>query len=179
MLNLLTLASLPPMFSEDALHTSIYLHNILLTKLHNFQTPTYLLYFKHLTYSHLHTYGCVCFTNHLTASHHKLAPRSSCIFLGYPDKHCGYKCLELETEKTFVSRHVSFDDPSLPHSYTSTDLSQYKFLEVDPPSPILYLPFILRTYRTPSTTFMPNTTPTSLSSSPNNPTNLPIITYQC
>ncbi|KAJ9556387.1 LOW QUALITY PROTEIN: hypothetical protein OSB04_011001 [Centaurea solstitialis] len=132
MLTLLTCASLPPIFWEDALHTSVYLHNILPTKLHNFQTPTSLFYHKHPSYSYLRTFGCACFPNHYATRTHKLAPRSSL------SNFHGYRCLELSTGKIFISRHVIFDKTSFPYSFNKSSPSiTHRFLDPDSPS-LLY-----------------------------------------
>jgi hypothetical protein len=52
---------------------------------------------------------------------HKLAPRSSlCVFLGYSSEHKGYRCLELQSNRIIVSRHVVFDESFFPFSDMST-----------------------------------------------------------
>jgi hypothetical protein len=46
---------------------------------------------------------------------HKLAPRSSlCVFLGYSENHKGYRCLDLDSNRLIISRHVVFDESSFP-----------------------------------------------------------------
>lgn len=52
---------------------------------------------------------------------HKLAHRSSCVFLGYSPHHKGYLCLDSHTNRVVISRHVVFEssfpfskDPSPP-----------------------------------------------------------------
>lgn len=41
----------------------------------------------------------------------KFEPRSfPCIFMGYSDKHKGYRCLYISTGRVYISRHVVFDE---------------------------------------------------------------------
>jgi hypothetical protein len=52
---------------------------------------------------------------------HKLAPRSSLyIFLGYSSEHKGYRCLELQSNRIIISRHLVFDESFFPFSDMST-----------------------------------------------------------
>jgi hypothetical protein len=45
----------------------------------------------------------------------KLLPRSSaCVFIGYPQEHKGYICLDLSTNKGIMSHHVLFDELTFP-----------------------------------------------------------------
>ena len=59
----------------------------------------------------LHMFGCAYYPNLSSIAPHKLSPRSSlCIFLGYSTNHKGYRCLDLHSNRIFVSRHVVFDE---------------------------------------------------------------------
>src|ERR1044071_8750550 len=117
MLSLLTHASLPPNLWVEALHTSVYLHNILPSKTIGFRTPTAALYLKNPDYTHLRVFGCACFPNQSDTRPHKLAPRSTpCVFLGYPADHRGYRCLDRTTGKIILSRHVTFNELEFPYS---------------------------------------------------------------
>ena len=52
---------------------------------------------------------------------YKLAPRSSlCVFLGYSSEHKGYRCLELQSNRILISRHVIFDESVFPFSDMSS-----------------------------------------------------------
>jgi hypothetical protein len=110
MLCLLTHASILPTYWVEALHTSVYLHNILPTKVLHNRTPMSVLYLKHPTYDHLQVFRCACYPNQSATRPHKILLRSSrCVFLGYPPDYKGYRCLGLNTRKIILSRHVTFD----------------------------------------------------------------------
>lgn len=97
----------------EALHAATL--NIHPTKTLNFHTPHHALFCSPPSYSHLHVSGCRCYPNLSATAPHKLAPRSSvCVFLGYPDHHKGYRCLDLSTNRIIISRHVTFDKNSFP-----------------------------------------------------------------
>lgn len=110
-----------------------YLLNALPSKTkHNF-TPTFLLYKKHPTYTHLRTFGCLCYPLIPSTSIHKLENRSTpCVFLGYPSNHKGYKCYELSTRKIIVSRHVVFDEHVFLFSKLHSSPPSYDFLHSTP-----------------------------------------------
>jgi hypothetical protein len=67
------------------------------------------------SYEHLRVFGCACYPNTAGTAPHKLAPRSTrCVFLSYSSDHKGYHCLDLSTNCLIVSRHVIFDEDSIP-----------------------------------------------------------------
>lgn len=89
---LLAHASLSFSFWPHALQMATYLLNIIPYKSQNFHSPTYSLYHKISSYSHLRVFGCLCFPLILSPSHHKLQSRfTPCVFLDYPENHRGYK----------------------------------------------------------------------------------------
>lgn len=96
---LLTHASLPLSFWPHALQIATYLLNILPSKPQNFHslTPTHTLFHKFPSYSLFRVFGCLYFHLIPSPSRHKLEARStSCVFLGYPQNHRGYKCFHLK-----------------------------------------------------------------------------------
>ncbi|KAJ9551935.1 hypothetical protein OSB04_015980 [Centaurea solstitialis] len=120
----------------SALHMAAHLLNILPSTSIQNDTPTYRLFNKHPTYTHLRTFGCLCFP-HITTTH-KLSPRSSpCVFLGYPSHHQRFRCLDLSTRTIIISRHVTFDENTFPFkSVTPDDSPSYSFLDdTSDPSP--------------------------------------------
>ena len=52
---------------------------------------------------------------------HKLQPRSRpCIFLGYHPTSKGYRCLDPQTHKVYISRHVKFVENEFPYESISS-----------------------------------------------------------
>ncbi|GJR36827.1 ribonuclease H-like domain-containing protein [Tanacetum coccineum] len=124
---LLFQAYLPPTFWVEALHMAAYLLNILPSTAINNEIPHTLLFETTPNYVDLRVFGCPC--NPYLHTNHKLEPWATpAIFLGYPTNHCGYRCLDLNTNKIILSRHVTFDETIFPYgSMTPHDSpSQYK-----------------------------------------------------
>lgn len=77
-------------------------------------------------YHFLRTFGCLCFPWLRPYNKNKLEFRSQlCVFLKYNINHLGYKCLDIDNGRIFLSRHVVFNDyiflfKSLPLSPTAT-----------------------------------------------------------
>nr|GEY95805.1 ribonuclease H-like domain-containing protein [Tanacetum cinerariifolium]GEY96469.1 ribonuclease H-like domain-containing protein [Tanacetum cinerariifolium] len=113
----------------EALLTVAYLLNILPSTSINNDIPYTKLFNKPTSYTHLRTFGCLCYP--YTFPPHKLAPRTTpSIFLGYPYNHHGYRCLDLNTNKIIISRHVTFDETIFPFgSMTLTQPLSYQFLD--------------------------------------------------
>ncbi|KAI3518158.1 hypothetical protein L1887_06607 [Cichorium endivia] len=162
---LLTHASLPPSFWHHALSMATYILNILPSKTKNNLTPTRLLYRLHPTYTHLRTFGCLCYPLLPSTSIHKLANRSSpCVFLGYPSNHRGYKCYDLSSHKIIISRHVEFDENIFPFAKNTNPAPSYEFLHSNLSSDPH--PSIWTSVQTPD--------PLSTASPPNHPPTQPI-----
>ena len=71
---------------------------------------------KSILITHLRTFGSRCFPLLKDSSSHKLAPKSlPCVFLGYSDRHKGYKCFYPATGKFFISCSVVFDESCFPY----------------------------------------------------------------
>jgi histone deacetylase 1/2 len=119
--SLLFQASLPPVYWADTLHTATYLLNRHPTKTLAGRTPHFALYGTHPSYDHLRVFGCACYPNLSSTATNKLSPRSTlCVFLGYSTDHKGYRCLDLQSNRIIVSRHVVFDESSFPFAAMST-----------------------------------------------------------
>lgn len=130
MRSLLFQAHLPSYIWVEALHTAVHIINLLPSKAIHNKVRFSVLFKKHVSYSHLKTFGCLCYPN-INHSHlKKLSPRSSkCLFLGYLNNHKGYICLDLSTKKIIISRHMNFDESQYPYKdSTPSKESGYDFL---------------------------------------------------
>ena len=81
---LLIQASLPPRFWAERLHTATYLLNRLPSTASHAPTPHHALFGTPPRYDHLRVFGCACYPNTSAIAPHKLAPRSTRVFLGTP-----------------------------------------------------------------------------------------------
>nr|GEU75231.1 ribonuclease H-like domain-containing protein [Tanacetum cinerariifolium] len=159
--SLLFLARLPPEYWVEALLTAAYLLNILPSTSINNDIPYTKVFNKPTSYTHLHPFGCLCYP--YTFPPHQLAPHTTpSIFLGYPYNHHGYRCLELNTNKIIISRHVTFDETVFPFgSMTFTQPPSYQFLDDN----LDTSPIALRLLTTPTShqQTSPQTTPQTTS----------------
>jgi hypothetical protein len=63
----------------------------------------------------LRTFGCACGPNLRPYNNHKLQFRSKqCTFLGYSLSHKGFKCLDPDSGRVYISRDVTFDESLFP-----------------------------------------------------------------
>ncbi|KAK0605174.1 hypothetical protein LWI29_023729 [Acer saccharum] len=77
------------------------------------------------SYAKLRIFGCLCYPWVKPYNSHKLEPRSrACIFLGYSLTQSAYNCLDLETDRMFVSRHVNFVESVFPYHTLHNNLSR-------------------------------------------------------
>lgn len=121
---LLFQANMPTTYWVEALHVAAHIFNILPSSSINNEIPFSRLFHKPVSYDHLRIFGCLCYPNLLPTSDHKLASRSTkCVFLGYPSAHRGYRCLDLESKRIILSRHVIFDETSFPFKDSVTNKS--------------------------------------------------------
>lgn len=76
-------------------------------------------------YSFMPTFGCLCYPYLRLYNKHKMSYYSSpCLFLGYPASYRGYRCIDLNTKKIFICKHVRFDEGVFPLAISSMQGSQ-------------------------------------------------------
>jgi transposase InsO family protein len=130
-LTLLSYATLPIIQWSYAVTTAIHLINRLPIPKLSHKSPWEKLFHKSPDFTHLKTFGCLCFPYLRPYNHHKLQPRTTpCIFLGYPAHTKGYICLNPVTQRTYLSKHVLFNETEfLPHL-------TLPFNPIAPPEPV-------------------------------------------
>jgi hypothetical protein len=114
-LSLLAHASMPLKFWDEAFITATYLINRLPSKVIDNQTPLERLLHQKPDYSMLRTFGCACWPNLRPYNTRKLQFCSKrCVFLGYSNIHKGFKCLDVNEGRVYISRDLFFDESVFP-----------------------------------------------------------------
>lgn len=108
---LLTPTKASLMLWVEAVLTSVHLINLLPTLTLSWSTPHTLLFGRSPSYTHLHTFGCLCFPYLGNYVKNKLTPRFiECAFVGYSSSHKGYRCLDPTLGCVDISHHVVFNE---------------------------------------------------------------------
>ena len=116
-LSLLSHASMPLKFWDEAFQSAAYLINRVPSKTISNTTPLERLFHQKPDYSFLRVFGCACWPHLRPYNTHKLQFRSKqCVFIGYSNLHKGYKCLDPSTGRVYISRDVVFDENVFPFS---------------------------------------------------------------
>jgi hypothetical protein len=117
-LSLLSYASMPLKYWDEAFIVAVHLINRLPSRVIHFTTPLERLSNQKPDYSSMRTFGCACWPHLRPYNSHKLQFRSKqCIFLGYSVLHKGFKCLDVASGRIYVSRDVIFDETVYPFSH--------------------------------------------------------------
>jgi Reverse transcriptase (RNA-dependent DNA polymerase) len=166
-------AAIPSQYWPEVFDSVVFTINRLPSSPLSFSTPYNKLFNKNPDYSMFKVIGCKCYPYTRPYASNKLDPRSvPCVFLGYSTIYKGYKCLDIKTNKTYLSRHVVFDETSFPFkqqesksSPTSTDTTSSS------------LTVLKNEFHIPSTSHSSSTTSDSLShpTTPTKQTPLPIV----
>jgi hypothetical protein len=127
----------PLTFWAEALQTATYLLNRRPCRATGAATPHELLFGVPPSYDELRVFGCRCFPNLLATSSHKLAARSTtCVFLGYPSDHRGYRCYDVSSGRVITSCHVVFDEQVFPFRDALPPIStNMRAAPSEPPTP--------------------------------------------
>jgi hypothetical protein len=114
-LTLLAQSGLSPKHWVDSFMTAVFLINRLPSPVLKNESPFSKLFKKSPDYTILKTFGCLCYPLLRPYANHKLSFRSKpCIFIGYGGNQRGYRCLDPQTHKVYLSRHVVFNETQFP-----------------------------------------------------------------
>jgi transposase InsO family protein len=124
-LALLAHAAMPLKFWDEAFTTATYLINRLPTRVIDNLSPLQRLFQTPPNYSLLKIFGCACWPHLRPYNRHKLSFRSKpCVFIGYSSLHKGYKCLDMDSGRVYISRDVVFDEALFPFSTPSYPVAE-------------------------------------------------------
>jgi hypothetical protein len=103
-LALLTHASMPLKYWDEAFLAAVYLINHTPTKLLSYDTPLHHLLGATPDYSSFPVFGCAYWPNLRPYNSHKLELRSThCVFLGYSNMHRGLSVSDVSTGSVYIS----------------------------------------------------------------------------
>nr|XP_009795207.1 PREDICTED: uncharacterized protein LOC104241936 [Nicotiana sylvestris] len=112
---LLFQSKLPLRYWGECVLCATYIINRLSSNSINNKTPYELLYKRKPKYSHLKSFGCLCYPTVPIPHRDKFNPRTvPHVFVGYPFNTKGYKVLNLATIKIYISRDVVFNESIFP-----------------------------------------------------------------
>jgi len=104
-----------------------HLINRLPTKVLQGKTPYEKLHASAPTYSHLRVFGCLCFMATHKQGRDKFQSRATAyVFLGYLIGQKGYKVMDLETHKVYVSRDITFHENVFPFAFPNKNQSLFQ-----------------------------------------------------
>ena len=116
-LTLLHYASMPLTHWSIAFQTTTYLINYLPTPMFHNQSPFHMLFRTSQSHLKLHVFGYMCYRWLRPYNTNKLQLRSRpFVFDVYSIEHNTYRCLDPQTNRIFISRHVIFVEHSFPFS---------------------------------------------------------------
>lgn len=121
-------ANLPIQFWGYSLLTATYLINRTPSSVLDYKTPYELLMGVSPSYSHLKSFGCLCYAAVTTPHKDKFAPKANkSIFLSYPFGKKAYKLYDLNTKKVFDSRDIQFYEHVFPYQHEDSVSSSSNF----------------------------------------------------
>lgn len=115
----------PISFWGDCLLSAAYLINRTSSFLLNGITPYEVLFKTPPNFADLRVFSCLCFATVVPRSTGEFATRAvKGVFIGYPFAIKGYKVLDLQTNKVFIARDVTFYETVFPFKDISHTMSQ-------------------------------------------------------
>ncbi|KAM1263553.1 hypothetical protein ACFX2G_029156 [Malus domestica] len=139
---LLVSSRVPHKFWVEAFATALYLINRLpISRLDT--SPWELLFRRSPDYSKLKVFGCSCYLWLKPYVSSNLDDKSKhCVFLSYSLQHKGYRCLDLQSERIYISRHVLFNEEHFPfHDARHLSSSSLPQSTASTSYPLFTLPF--------------------------------------
>lgn len=124
-------ASMPNKYWFYSFAVAVFLINRMPTPILNGLSPWQKLFSSIPDYADLKVFGCSCYPLLRPYNSNKLQHRTKqCVFMGYPLDYKGYCCLDLSTNKFFISRHVVFDEQvfpfaAVPHTTSPSSISSW------------------------------------------------------
>ena len=113
-LTLLLHADLPLFLCVEAFLIAVVFINRLPSLLIKMVTPFVKLFGEQPDYNNLKVFGCRCFS--YNKGNNKFSPKTyPCMFIGYNSLHKGYRCYHHFTRRVYISRHVVFNENTLPY----------------------------------------------------------------
>ena len=129
---LLFQSNLPIKYWGECILTATHIINTLPSHALENKCPVEVLHQRKPSYSHMRSFGCLCYPTIPKPQRTKFDPKTSPhVFIGYPPNTKGYKVLSLATKKIHVSRDVVFHETIFPFSLT-------KNTTVFPTSPLFH-----------------------------------------
>lgn len=117
-LTLLTHAFIPLTYWTYAFLTAEYLINRMPSLTINFSNLYEQIFHRQPNYLKLKVFGCLCYPWIKPYNSHKLESTSKpCVFLGYSNSQSAYFCLDPNTSRVYVSRHVKFVENVFPFNH--------------------------------------------------------------
>nr|GEX64094.1 putative polyprotein [Tanacetum cinerariifolium] len=120
-LTLLAQTYVPQCFWHYAFDIDVYLINRMPSRTSTNKSPFEHIFKRSSDYSFLRVFGCLCFPYLYLYNRYKMGFRSTpCVFLGYSPSHRAYRCLDISTERLYITRHVRFNKAQFPFDIPKT-----------------------------------------------------------
>ncbi|CAN1852203.1 Retrovirus-related Pol polyprotein from transposon TNT 1-94 [Linum perenne] len=129
-------------WSDCVLH-AVYLINRIPTPVLQNQSPYERLFKSPPSFKDLKVFGCLCYASTISHNRTKFQPRATqCVFLGIPVGIKGFKVMDIDSQKVFISRDVVFHEDIIPYKHNSATYNFPSSPNTHPscPEPVLSSP---------------------------------------